>query len=178
MRDGKADAAVAGVFVLLRLAAWFDQQVAKNLSRWAGYVFATGYALIATYAVLGWLSATPVPRFADIFLIGIVLTTYLYGWQPAVWLFLYSVGVTLWVLPPYGSLLISRMEDLYRVNSYSISCLFVIFVIQRVRAAHHGVTSGARHESARTHGNGTAPMIGLGDMQMRVRQGSGASLMS
>ena len=46
------------------------------------------------------------PRFNDIFLVGIVLTCYLFTWQPAAYLLGISVLVSAWVLPPNGSLLV------------------------------------------------------------------------
>jgi Domain of unknown function (DUF4118) len=83
---------------------------------------------------------TPPPRFADIYLVGIVLTAYLFSWVPALMLYVWSLLVCLWVLPPPGSFLVATPTDMYRVISYSVCSLAVIAIIRRLQSAPAGNT--------------------------------------
>jgi hypothetical protein len=103
------------------------------MAGWTGYAFAGCYATGATILVLTAFKGNPLPRFADIYLIGVVLTAFLFYWRPALLLFLYSLAVTIYLLPPAGQMRISRAEDLYRLASYSVCSLFLMALIQRTR---------------------------------------------
>ena len=69
----------------------------------AGFLFATAYSMIAIPVVLIVFQGHALPRFNDVFLIGIVLTAYLYRWEPAAYLLVIALLVSAWILPPYGT---------------------------------------------------------------------------
>src|SRR5262245_42434215 len=93
-----------------RIAAWLHMHARLRTSGPLGFIFATCFALIVMPLTTSLLRG-PVPRFNDIFLVGIVVTCYLFSWEPAVYLLAVSILVSAWVLPPDGSLRVQGFNE-------------------------------------------------------------------
>jgi K+-sensing histidine kinase KdpD len=129
-----AAAAIGSLFYLRKATFWIRSRLGLKSSRSMGYLFASCYALVASILICSVFRSLPVPRFNDIFLIGIVLTTYLFAWDAAAFLLGIAVLVSAWVLPPYGSFGVARMEDWYRIFSFTCVSLFLIVLVHRLKA--------------------------------------------
>jgi K+-sensing histidine kinase KdpD len=129
-----AAAVVAFTFNLRRAKAWMREHPSVLTLRPRGFLFASCYALVATPLVCTVFQAKPLPRFNDIFLVGIVLTTYLFTWDAALYLLAVAVLVSAWVLPPYGTLAVDRIEDWYRIASFTVLALFLVVLVNRLKA--------------------------------------------
>lgn len=126
------------LFVIARLKV----EAKRNYAFPAGYVFATAYAAIATVVALITFHSQPLPRFMDIFLVGIGITAYFFAITPAAYLLALSVAVSAWILPPTGSFAISRPEDWYRLLSFTAVAGLLIFLTGRLKK-WRGQTAGA-----------------------------------
>ena len=130
-----AVASIVGLlFYVRRLAAWMSFLRGNRARRYGGFLFAALYGTISSLVTLLVFRAHPVPRFSDIFLIGVVLTAHLFSWQPAIFLYVGSLLVTIYVLPPFGQFRLSGEGDVYRILSYSVCCIFLIWIVERKRA--------------------------------------------
>jgi K+-sensing histidine kinase KdpD len=120
----------------------------------SGFAFATVFALVATPLTIFVFANNSMPRFNDLFLIGIVLTAYLFRWEPSIYLLVVSLLVSAWVLPPYGSFKVVGFTEWYRLISFALVSLFLIFVVSRSKTRKqaeeseysypmHGAASGA-----------------------------------
>lgn len=98
-----------------------------------GYFFASAYAVIGSLLVIFAFHAYPVPRFNDIFTVGIALTAYYFAAAPATYLLVLSVGITMWMLPPNGTFAISDPADYYRLLSFTAVSGLVIFIMHRLK---------------------------------------------
>ncbi len=118
----------------------------------SGFAFATVFALVAT--PLTALVFNSLPRFNDLFLIGIVLTAYLFRWEPAIYLLVVSLLVSAWVLPPYGSFEVIGFTEWYRLISFALVAVILVCLVSRSKTrkqseeespsySMHGATSGA-----------------------------------
>lgn len=121
------------LFSAYGVASWFDRLVQPRRTLVLGSVFALLYGTLATAVSLTVFSSTYTPRFSDIFLIGVLLTSYLYCWQPAAVLFLHSLLVTAYVLPPAGDIRVASPTDIYRILSYAACCLLFIGLMEAAR---------------------------------------------
>ena len=143
-----AAASVIGMmFYVRRLVTWLRSVAGERINAASGFLFATVYGGASTAIALRLFATRPIPRFGDIFLIGVVLTVYLFSWQPAIYLYIWSLAVMVYVLPPYEHFRIAQEGDIYRMVSYSVCCLFVIWIIDRVRS-NRMATSRRSSESA------------------------------
>ena len=153
-----AVASIVGLlFYVRRLAVWLGAvQPLQENSVGRGFLFATLYGGIASLVALHLFGGHPVPRFGDIFLIGVVLTVHLFSWQPALFLYFGSLPVTIYVLPPFGQFRIGRSDDVYRIVSYSVCCLFLIWIVERQRAKRVPTADEAVIGMAATSGQRTS----------------------
>lgn len=126
------------MFVIARL----KHRAAQKLSFPLGYVFATAYAAIALVTTLVMSHSQVIPRFMDIFLVGIAVTAYFFTISPATYLLAISVAISAWILPPSGSFAIANPLDWYRIFSFTAVAALLIFLTDRLKrwSAH---TTGA-----------------------------------
>ena len=129
-----------------KVMAFVEQYAGLRNARVSGFVFATGYALLTVPLALSFFDGQPVPRFNDIFVVGIALTVYFFSWEPAAYLFVIALLVSAWILPPYGTFGVSGFAEWYRLISFSAVSLFLILLLTRMKAKHasrmHGAASG------------------------------------
>jgi hypothetical protein len=78
--------------------------------------------------------AHPLPRFNDVFLVGIVMTACLFTWEPALYLLVTALGASAWILPPEGSLRVEPFVERYRLVSFAILSVFLVFLITPVKS--------------------------------------------
>ena len=116
-----------------RIAARLRTHAGLGTNGPLGFAFATCFALIVMPLTTSLLRG-PVPRFNDVFLVGIVVTCYLFSWEPAVYLLAISILVSAWVLPPDGSLRVQGFKEWYRLISFTVVSSFLIALITRVKA--------------------------------------------
>jgi K+-sensing histidine kinase KdpD len=121
--------AVLLMFVIARLKLVARRRMAFPL----GYVFATAYAALATAISLVMFHTAPLPRFMDIFLVGIAATVYFFAISPAAYLLVISIAVSAWILPPDGSFAIAKPADLYRIASFAAVSGLLIFLTSRLK---------------------------------------------
>jgi hypothetical protein len=98
-----------------------------------GYAFATLYALIAVPLTINLFDGAPMPRFNDIYLVGIVLTAYFFRWEPATYLLTISVLASAWILPPHGNMRVEGFAEWYRLLSFTAVSVFIIVLLTRVK---------------------------------------------
>src|SRR5579864_6525136 len=95
---------IGSLFYVKRAANWIRQYLPMRSERSKGFVFATCFALVASPITAVFFQSNPLPRFNDLFLVGIVLTAYLFTWEGSTFLLLIALLVSAWVLPPFGSI--------------------------------------------------------------------------
>jgi hypothetical protein len=127
-------ATVVSIFQWRRIAVWVRDQGGLRSPRAFGYLFAVSYALISTPLALNLIHGKPVPRFNDIFLVGIVLTCYFFSWEPAACLLGVSVLVSAWILPPNGTFLVHGFNEWYRLISFTAVSIIMILLIARMKS--------------------------------------------
>ena len=126
------------VFFLRRIAAWATGRADLRTQRVRGFVFALCFALLFSPILGGLIETGALPRFNDVFLVGIVLTSYLFTWEGAAFLLVVATLVSAWVLPPYGTFTITRPEDWYRLVSFVALSIFLIALVHRLKARSKG----------------------------------------
>jgi K+-sensing histidine kinase KdpD len=109
----------------------------RMLERHKPYLIATAYCLVTTILVL-FCFDTPPPRFMDFFLIGIAFSSARWSWRPSILIYLGSLLVAAWVLPPRNSLKVSDEFDQFRMFSYSITCVAVVVAIDYAKQKPSG----------------------------------------
>jgi hypothetical protein len=149
---------IGSLFYLRRVVAGIRHYSTFVSERRLGYVFALLFALVASPLTVALFNGgQPLPRFNDLFLIGIVLTVYLFSWQPAVLLLVIASGVSAWILPPYGSLRIAGLAEWCRLLSFAGVSLFLICLITRMKRrgvrSEEGATGPLRMQSAAVGAN-------------------------
>jgi len=147
-----AIAVLGSLFCLRRLFGWVSDHLGFRSTRIAGFLFATLFALIACPLTLQLFEGHPLPRFNDLFLVGIVLTAYLFTWEASIYLLVISLLVSAWVLPPGGSFAVMGFTEWYRFASFAVVSIFLIFVITRLKARPPQSGSASEHHSFRLHG--------------------------
>src|SRR5437667_8237894 len=128
-----AATAIGCLFYLKRASMWIRKHLGIRSERSLGFAFATFYALVVSPVTLTLFHARPLPRFNDLFLVGIVLTAYLFTWGPAVYLLVISLLVSAWVLPPNGAMRVEGFAEWYRLVSFSVLSVFLIGLISRMK---------------------------------------------
>lgn len=94
-----------------------------------GALLATLYALGATSVLMRFFGQQMPPRFADVFLVGIGLCVVFFTWRVGLWLYVVSMAIALWLLPPADSFRVSAQADFYRLASYSACSFVAIWVL-------------------------------------------------
>jgi len=140
---------IGALFYVRRFMNWLREHSPFRSERVLGFVFATGYALLASPLVVAIFGAQSLPRFTDIFLVGIVLTAYLFSWEPAVYLLVVSLGFSAWILPPAQSFKVASGADVYRLASFTaVSVLIIVLFRQRKRQSAAAPREAAAQEEA------------------------------
>jgi uncharacterized membrane protein YhdT len=67
------------------------------------------------------------------------LTTYLFTWKPAVFLFVVSILVAAWVLPPHNSFRVEGFPTWYRMISFAVVSVFLICLITRMKTRYRAI---------------------------------------
>ena len=131
---------IGSLFYLRRIVIWLRRRVKSRTARAAGYLFAWCFAAAAPPLVTRLFSSQPVPRFDDVFLVGIVLTSYLFTWKPAVFLLAISILESAWILSPSGTLAIYQARDWYQLCSFAAVSIFLMCLVTRLksRSGHPG----------------------------------------
>jgi hypothetical protein len=127
-------AVVLSVCQWRRIGFWLRDHTHLRSPHAFGYVFAAAYALLSTPLALNLIHGEPVPRFNDIFLVGIVLTCYFFTWEPAACLLVLSVLVSAWVLPPNGTFVVQGFNEWYRLISFTAVSIIIILLIARMKS--------------------------------------------
>lgn len=122
-------------FYLRRILQWASGSAVFEKRRARGYLFAVCFALVVSPVVCDVIETRSLPRFNDVFLVGIVLTTYLFTWEGGAFLLVLSTLVSAWVLPPYGSFTIAHGEDWYRLLSFVALSVFLITLVHRLKTS-------------------------------------------
>ena len=130
---------IGSLFYLKKLSSWIRAHFEVRSSRAIGFAFATFFALVAVPLTTTVFHAHAVPRFNDLFLVGIVLTAYLFTWDAAVYLLLIATLVSAWVLPPYGSIRVEGFAEWYRLCSFIAISIFLICLISRMKTRRGSV---------------------------------------
>jgi len=138
-----AAAVIGALFYVRRFVMWLRERMGLRTPRTVGLLFATLYSLVTSPLVCTLFHSRPLPRFNDIFLVGIVLTTYLFTWESAVYLLVLSLGVSAYVLPPYGSFAVALPEDWYRMASFACISIFLIGLVHRLKTRTPALASSS-----------------------------------
>jgi hypothetical protein len=128
-----AAAFIGSLFYVRRVAGWVRTYLGPRSSKSAGFLFASVFAVAICPVTMQLYGGEPLPGFNDIFLVGIVLTAYLFTWESAAYLLLVSILVSAWVLPPYGTLRIGGFAEWYRLASSSLVSIFLISLVTRLK---------------------------------------------
>jgi len=145
-----AAAAFGSVFFMQSALSWLRARRGAKSEQVAGYIFGIAYSIVATPLTLSLFEGRPLPRFNDLFLVGIVLTVYLFSWRPAVLLLTISTLVSAWVLPPYGSMRVEGFAEWYRLVSFVAVSVFLICLIARKKG--HAASEKGSPEDFPVHG--------------------------
>ena len=129
-----AATAIGVLFYVKRITGWVRSNLGLQSERAMGFTFATIFALTTSPITMALFHTHPLPRFNDVFLVGIVLTTYLFTWEPAVYLLIVSLGVSAWILPPDGSIWVREFADIYRLVSFAALSVFLVCLINRMKS--------------------------------------------
>jgi hypothetical protein len=147
-----AAAVIGSLFYVRRVFVWVRDNPGFHSTRIAGFLFATLFALISSPVTMALFGGHPLPRFNDLFLIGIVSTAYLFTWDAAVYLLVISLAVSAWVLPPAGSFLISGFSEWYRLVSFAVVSTVTICLITRLKTRRSPGTAPAGECHHEMHG--------------------------
>ena len=145
-----AAAAIGSLFYVKRVAIWVKTHLGEYSPMAGGFLFATAFAVVATPLTLIAFEGHALPRFNDLFLIGIVLTAYLFRWEPSIYLLGISLLVSAWVLPPYGSFRVEGFTEWYRMLSFAVVAIFLVSLVSRGKKRKE--IEESRSASYRMHG--------------------------
>ena len=132
-----------------RIADLLSERFRLRSARAMGFAFACLYSLLSLGVFLNLfdLNGQPMPRFNDVFLIGIGLTTYFFTWDSAAFLFLIGALFSAWILPPNGTMRVEGISEWYRLLSFSSVSIFIIFLVNRIKV-RNAVEQPARLSAA------------------------------
>jgi Domain of unknown function (DUF4118) len=128
-----AAALIGSLFYLRRLTGWVRMFLGLRSSKSMGFFFASVLGIAISLVTRQLFGGHPLPRFNDVFLVGIVLTAYLFTWESAAYLTVISLVVSAWVLTPNGSLRIEGFAEWYRLASFTLVSIFLISLITRMK---------------------------------------------
>ncbi|MCU1235739.1 MAG: hypothetical protein JWP63_3706 [Candidatus Solibacter sp.] len=126
-----AGAVIGGLFFVNEILASVRNRFGSSSPVAAGFLFATAYAMVAIPVVLIIFAGHALPRFNDVFLIGIVLTAYLFRWEPSAYLLGIALLVSAWILPPYGTFRVVGFAEWYRMFSFTVVAIFLMHLVTR-----------------------------------------------
>jgi hypothetical protein len=129
-----AAAVIGSLFYVKRLWIWLRSHLGLESPLAAGFAFATLFALVASPIAAILFEGYALPRFNDIFLIGIVLTAYRFRWEPSLYLLAISLLVSAWILPPYGSFRLAGFTEWYRMVSFAAVSVLLVYLVSRGKA--------------------------------------------
>ncbi len=149
-----AAAVIGSLFYVKRIFTWAKKQFSLGSPLAMGFAFATLFALVACPVTVMIFANNPLPRFNDLFLIGVVLTAYFFRWEPALYLLGISLLVSAWILPPTGSFHLAGPIEWYRILSFGLVSLLLVCIVSRSKArkqaeerapsySMHGAAAGA-----------------------------------
>jgi hypothetical protein len=96
------------------------------------YFVAAAYSLVV--AAIGiFVFQPPPPRFMDLFLVGIALTTARWSWRPAMVMYFCSLLTVAWILPPNGSFAVTEGHDQLRMGLYGITAIVIMSAVEYAR---------------------------------------------
>ncbi len=147
-----AAAIIGSLFYVRKVFTWVRDHFGFHSTRVTGFIFASIFALIASPLTVTLFDGHPLPRFNDLFLVGIVLTAYLFTWESALYLLLISLGVSAWVLPPTGSFSIEGFTDWYRIISFALVSIFMVALITRLKGQTRPKPEPTEERNLRMHG--------------------------
>lgn len=124
---------IGSLFYVRRVAQWVRKYLGVQSERAMGFLFATLYASVASPLVYSLFRHSQIPRFGDIYLVGIVLTAYFFTWEGAAYLLAIAMLVSAWIYAAF-----SRTTGLnhYALASFAVISLFLICLITRVKTRH------------------------------------------
>ena len=128
-----AAALIGSLFYLRRVAGWVRVLIGLRSSKSMGFLFASVFGLAVSPLTLQLFGGHPLPRFNDVFLVGIVLTAYFFTWESAAYLMVISILVSAWILPPNGTLRIEGFAEWYRLASFTMVSVLLISLITRMK---------------------------------------------
>jgi len=128
-----AAALIGSLFYLRRVAGWFRIVLGLRSSKPMGFLFATILGVAISAVTMQLFGGHPLPRFNDVFLVGIVLTAYLFTWESAAYLMVISILVSAWILPPNGTLRVDGFAEWYRLASFTVVSILLISLITRMK---------------------------------------------
>ena len=131
-----AAALVGSLFYVHRVARWIRRVTGSRSPRTIGFLFASCFALVTSPLVYELFGSQPVPRFNDVFLIGIVLTSYLYTWEPAAFLLVISLVFSAWIMPHGGTWIPTHTQDWYRLCSFAAVSIFLICLVTQMKSRY------------------------------------------
>jgi K+-sensing histidine kinase KdpD len=93
------------------------------------YFIAAAYSL-AVAAIGIFVFQPPPPRFMDLFLVGIALTTARWSWGPALLMYCCSLLTVAWILPPNDSFAVTEGHDQLRMALYGITAIVIMSAVE------------------------------------------------
>jgi hypothetical protein len=139
-----AAAVIGSLFYVKRVFGWLKSGLGLRSQMAMGFAFATAWLAVVTPLTMMFFQGHPLPRFNDLFLIGIVLTAYFFRWEPAAYLLAVSLVVSAWVLPPAGSLRVIGFSEWYRLLSFAVVSIFLLFLVSRGKFRRQAEESRSR----------------------------------
>ena len=129
-----AASVIGGFFFARQILEYLRNRFGPNSHLAAGFLFATAYSLISIPVILIVFGGQALPRFNDVFLVGIVLTAYLFRWEPSAYLLGIALLVSAWILPPQGSFRVAGAEEWYRMLSFAVVAVFLVHLVNRSKS--------------------------------------------
>jgi hypothetical protein len=124
---------IGSLFYLQRITRCLRVLLALRSNQSMGFLFASVFGLAISPLTMQLFGRHPLPRFNDVFLVGIVLTAYLFTWESAVYLMVISILVSAWVLAPAAPR-VESIAEWYRLASFMLVAAFLISLITRMKA--------------------------------------------
>jgi len=121
------------LFYVRRIADWLRTNLAFRSAQTTGFLFASVFGAAISPLAIRMFGGHPLPRFNDIFLVGIVLAAYLFTWESAAYLLTISIAVSAWLLPPSGTFRVEGVAEWYRLISFALISIFLIMLITRIK---------------------------------------------
>jgi hypothetical protein len=127
-------AAIGSLFYLQPISTWVRRHLRLGSTRANGFLFAAIYGTATSTLMLTLFTGRTLPRFNDVFLVGILLTGYLFTWEPAVCLLAVSMLVSIAMVSQTGGFRVEGFAQWYRLTSFTVVSALTIVLIQRIKA--------------------------------------------